>query len=179
MSSLKDYNIRFSGLKLGEHSFDYELDNEFFELFEYRDFESANVKAHIDFTKKENSLELDISIRGSVNVPCDITNDPFDLPVENDLELVVKFGEEYDDSEEDILVLPSGEIEMNLAQYLYELTVLAVPLKRICPEVQRGEKGQEVLARLEDLHPENRKQEEKDEENETDPRWDKLKDLLN
>lgn len=176
MLSLKDFDIRFSGLKLGEHPFDYQLDNSFFDLFEYRDFDSADIQAHINFHKKESSLELGINIKGTINVPCDITNDPFDLPVENRMDLVVKFGNEYDDSQEEILVLPTGEIEMNVAQYLYELSVLAIPLKRISPEVESGKKGKEILAKLEDLHPEGRKEEESEE---TDPRWDKLKDLLN
>jgi uncharacterized metal-binding protein YceD (DUF177 family) len=60
-----------------------------------------------------------------------------------------------------------------VAQYLFELMVLSLPAKRIHPDVQAGKAGTEVLQKLEDLSP---KQETP---TGTDPRWDKLSDLLN
>jgi uncharacterized metal-binding protein YceD (DUF177 family) len=51
--------------------------------------------------------------------------------------------------------------------------VLSLPAKRIHPDVQAGKAGTEVLQKLEDLSP---KQETP---TGTDPRWDKLSDLLN
>lgn len=168
--SLREYDIAFTGLKLGEHRFDYQLDNKFFSLFKYDEFLGADLHAEVHMVKKENSLEFQFSIRGTVEVPCDITTDPFDLPLESDLELVVKFGEEYDDSKDEILIIPAGEHKLNIAQYLYELSVLAVPLKRLS---EKGKKMQEE----EELKSE--KSEDKNEGSDIDPRWNKLKDLLN
>lgn len=178
MQRLKDYDVRFSGLKLGEHSFEYQLDNGFFALFGYTDFERSNLKGKLKLTKKENALELEFKVKGSVSVPCDITGDPFDLPVKNKMQVMVKFGAGYDDSDEEVLVLPMAEHTANVAQYFYEATVLAVPLKRVRPDLEESEMGQEILARLEQLGPENNRPTESGEE-EMDPRWDKLKDLLN
>jgi uncharacterized metal-binding protein YceD (DUF177 family) len=168
--SLREYDIAFTGLKLGEHRFDYQLDNKFFTLFEYDEFLSADLHAEVGMVKKESSLEFQFTIDGTVNVPCDITTEPFDLPLHHEMDLVVKFGQAYDDSKDEILIIPSGEHKMNIAQYLYELSVLALPLKRL------SEKGKELQLK-EEMNSD--KSENKDEGGETDPRWDKLKDLLN
>ncbi len=179
MQRLKDYDVRFSGLKLGEHLFEFQLTNEFFELFEYSDFEEADLTGYLKFIKKESSLELDFQIQGKVTVPCDITTDPFDLPIEAEMKLMVKFGEEFNDSDEEVLVLPMAEHTINVAQYFYELAVLTVPLKRVRPDLEESEEGKAILAQLEQLDPINSRPAEDKEPEEVDPRWNKLKDLLN
>ena len=167
--SLRDFDIAFTGLKLGEHSFDYQLDNTFFSLFEYDEFLGANLNAEVKLNKKETSLEWHMEISGSVNVPCDVTNQPFDLPLHNELEFVVKFGDEYDDSRDEILIIPAGDHKLNIAQYLYEMSVLALPLKRVSEEGKKLQEEEESL-------PESSEPEHTD--GEIDPRWNKLKDLL-
>lgn len=174
---LKDFDIVFSGLKLGEHQFDFQIDAGFFEAFDYPDFEEAEITATVQFLKRETQLRLDLHLEGRVWVPCDITNDMFWLPLSADARVMVKFGDEFDDSDEELLILPHGEHRLNVAQYLYEMAVLAKPLKVVHPDVEAGTKGQEILDKLEALAPEE--PEEKDDDEETDPRWDKLKDLLN
>ena len=90
--------------------------------------------------------------------------------------MVVKFGEEYNDDNEDILIVPHGEYEINVAQYIYELIILAVPAKRVHPGVEDGTLKSEILSKLEELSP-NKEKEEKTSE-EIDPRWNNLKKLL-
>ena len=63
-----------------------------------------------------------------------------------------------------------------MAQYIYELIVLAVPSKRIHPGVEDGSLQSDVLDKLEELSP---KEKEIKEEEDIDPRWNKLKNLLN
>ena len=176
MRKLKDYTIPFVGLKLGKHQFEYEIDNEFFEHFEYDDFNSANVQVELTLEKKTTLLELTFKASGTVNVFCDLTNEPYDQPISSELLLVVKFGDSYNDENEDLLILPHGEYEVNVAQYIYELIVLAVPSKRIHPGVEDGSLQSDVLDKLAELSP---KEKEIKEEEDIDPRWNKLKNLLN
>jgi len=176
MRKLKDYIIPFVGLKLGKHQFEYEIDNEFFEHFEYDEFNSANVKVDLTLEKKTTMLELTFKASGTVNVYCDLTNEPYDQPISSELLLVVKFGDSYNDDNEDLLILPHGEYEVDVAQYIYELIVLAVPSKRIHPGVEDGSLQSDVLDKLEELSP---KEKEIKEEEDIDPRWNKLKNLLN
>ncbi len=176
MKQLKEFTIPFVGLKEGEHRFDYNIDQTFFNHFEYEDFNATNVKADLILVKKSTLLELNFQISGTVNVNCDLTNEPFDQSISNKFDLVVKFGEEYNDEHIDILIVPHGEYEINVQQYIYEMIVLALPSKRIHPGVEDGTLDSEILDKLEELSPKIK--DVKTEEEETDPRWNTLKKLL-
>jgi uncharacterized metal-binding protein YceD (DUF177 family) len=121
-------------------------------------------------------LELNFKISGFVNVNCDLTNEPFNQTIKNEFDLVVKFGDEYNDEFVDILIVSHGTYEINIQQYIYELIVLAVPSKRIHPGVKDGTLDSDILKKLEELSP--KLKEEKETEEETDPRWNTLKKLL-
>lgn len=177
MKTMKEYTISFVGLKLGKHHFDYKIDNAFFAFFDYDEFNDAHVDASLLLTKKANMLELEFSIRGSVNINCDLTNVAYDQVVEDKLALVVKFGEEFDEVNEELLIIPHGEHQIAVQQYLYEAIVLAVPAKRIHPKVKDGSMGADILKKLEELSP--KATDERQNDGETDPRWNKLKELLN
>jgi uncharacterized metal-binding protein YceD (DUF177 family) len=135
---LKDFEIAFYGLKLGEHQFDFELSAAFFEVYNYHDFEKSKLKAHVKMFKRETQLALELTLSGEVWVPCDISNEMFWLPLEAETSLMVKFGDDFDDSNEDLLILPHAAHYLNVAQFLYEIAVLARPLKVIHPEVAAG-----------------------------------------
>ncbi|WP_188370244.1 MULTISPECIES: YceD family protein [Muriicola] len=174
MTTHKEFTIPFSGLKLGAHTFEYQIDNTFFESFEYVEFNAADIVVEVDFNKTSTVMELEMKARGTVNVACDLTNEPFDQEVTASLPLVVKFGDDYNDEDDEILVIPHGEHQFNIAQYVYEMLVLAVPQKRVHPGVKDGSLKSEALKKLRELQP----KESKTDKDNTDPRWDALKDLL-
>ena len=176
MKDLKEFDIPFIGLKDGSHIFDYQIDKKFFNIFQFDEFNEANVKASVNFVKRNSMMELDFNITGTVNVPCDVTNEPFDLPIEGSLPLIVKFGQEYNDDNEEILILPQEAYQLNIAQYIYELIILSTPNKRVHPQVLDGTMESEALKKLEELK--ITKEKTVDKQQPTDPRWDKLKDLI-
>jgi len=176
MKALKAYAIPFIGLKVGEHCFDYQIDNTFFQNYEYDEFNSVNVKVDLKLEKKTTFLELYFSALGSINVNCDITNEPYDQTIDDKFKLVVKFGNEYNNDIEDILILPHGDYEINVAQFIYELIVLAVPVKRIHPGIEDGTLQSDILSKLEELSPSEDHKTKSSED--IDPRWNNLKKLL-
>lgn len=176
MKALKEFNIQFVGLKEGEHHFEFEINNAFFQNFDFEDFNETNVKIALKFIKKSTLLELYFSAQGTVNVNCDLTNEPYNQVISDTFKLVVKFGAEYNDDNEDILIVPHGEYEINVAQYIYELIVLAVPAKRVHPGIEDGTLKSDILSKLEELSPENGNNEKASED--IDPRWNNLKKLL-
>jgi uncharacterized metal-binding protein YceD (DUF177 family) len=90
---------------------------------------------------------------------------------------VVKFGDEYNDEDTDILIIPNGAYEINIQQYIYELIVLAVPIKRVHPGIKDGTLDSDILKKLEELSPKTDTQKEIKQED-IDPRWNTLKKLL-
>ncbi|MFB9056914.1 DUF177 domain-containing protein [Mariniflexile ostreae] len=176
MKPLKEFTIPFVGLKTGKHHFEYKIDKKFFEYFEYEDFNDADVHVALVLDKKETLLDLHFKIYGTVNVNCDVTNEPYNQEVESEFDLVIKFGEEYNDEYEDILIVPHGTYEVSIQQYVYELIVLSVPTKRVHPGVEDGSLKSDILDKLEALSP--KLKDVKEEEEDIDPRWNTLKKLL-
>ena len=170
----REFSIPFIGLKEGKHRFGYDIDGLFFESFGYDEFNGANISVDALLNKTSTMMELDIMAKGSVNVNCDLTNEPYNQEIISDLHLVIKFGEAYNDEDDEILILPHGEHQFNIAQYVYEMLVLAVPHKRIHPGALDGTLKSEALEKLQELQP--KESEKKD--STTDPRWDGLKKLL-
>ena len=134
---------------------------------------SSSIKVSLTFVKKSTLFELSFSAEGTVEVPCDLTNELYDQEIASKLPLVVNFGPEYNDENEEILILPHEAYEFNVAQFIYEMIVLAVPNKRVHPKVLDGTMESEALKKLKELTI----KEVKTVEN-TDPRWDKLKNLI-
>ena len=176
MKPLKAFDIQFVGLKLGLHQYEYKIEQTFFELFEFEEYNSVDVKITIQLEKKATLLELHFLAEGFVNVNCDVTNEPYSQAIQSDFSLVVKFGPEYNDDNESILVIPHGAYKINAAQYIYELIVLAVPQKRLHPGVEDGSLDSAILKTLEKFSLKGPREDNSDKD--TDPRWDSLKKLL-
>ncbi len=165
--------IPFRGLKEEKHLFEFIINKEFFDIYQYDDIYDANLKVHLNFNKKSTLFELEFSVEGEVQVACDLTNELFLQPVTSDLELVVKFGDTYNDENIDILILPHGEYEVDVSKFVYEMIVLALPIKRLHPGVVNGTLKSEMLDKLKELQPKKINKNKG-----SDPRWDKLKELI-
>lgn len=171
-SILNAYSISYKGLKLGEHSFDFDIKNDFFTEFPEGEVKEGTLTAKILMNRQSNLLEFDIVIKGKVKVTCDRCLEQFFLPIDYKSFLLAKIGNEEVEDQADIIFLTENDHEVNLAQYLYESIHLSLPLKRY-----HGLKGtnnddcdQEMLKYITF---------EEDEPTEIDPRWQALKDLLN
>ncbi|AMC11615.1 DNA-binding protein [Lutibacter profundi] len=175
MKDLKEFDISFIGLKEGIHQFDYIIEKKFFDFFNYEEFYNSNIKVALSFLKKTTIYELHFDFKGWVEVTCDVTNELFKYPIETSIDLIVNFGDEFNDENEELLILPYAEHKMNVAQYIYEAIILGLPLRKIHPGVNDGTLHSVVLDKLKELEI---KEEKETENKKIDPRWDKLKDIL-
>ena len=171
MSLSNNFILKFAGLKDGKHKFEYEADLNFFKLYDYSEFNDAKTKFKIDFIKKSTVLELQIVCEGVVNINCTLSNEPFDYNLESQLKLIVKFGEYYDNSNDELLILPQGSHSIYLDQFLYEMVVLSMPIRNVHPGIEDGSIKSDIINRLKDFDI------NKEKSSNFDPRWDKLKQL--
>lgn len=169
MEKYKNYEVVFSGLREGKHDFQFEINKAFFELFDTeQEFTNPRIVADVLMDKHSTFLEFWISVNGFVTLTCDISNEKFDYPIENKIKILVKFGEEYDDSNEEVIIIPSSDHSFNVSQLIYEIVVLAIPMKKISPNLSDEDLG--ILEKYSF-------QEQKEKEEEIDPRWAALKKL--
>jgi uncharacterized metal-binding protein YceD (DUF177 family) len=171
MNYMKEFLISFSGLSLGKHEYEFEIKDKFFESLEYSELKKGSV--HVDMTLEKHSvmLVLNFSFKGEVTVMCDRCADDFEIPVEGENKLIIKFGPEPGEESEDIIVIGEGEHEIDVSQFIYEYIILALPLQRVHGDDAEGVSlcDPEVLKKLAEISVKH--------ETGTDPRWDALKGL--
>ncbi|KAB1229099.1 YceD family protein [Chryseobacterium viscerum] len=172
MDKLRNYDVSFSGLKNGKHEFKFEIDKTFFQLFDTeQEFTNPRIKVDVLLDKHTTFLEFEIKIKGLVELVCDITNENFDYPIENEIKILVNFGEEYDDSNEEVITIPTSDHAFNIAHLIYENVMLSIPMKKVSPNI-----SDEDLNILNQFSPKEIEEIE-EEEHESDPRWDALRKL--
>ena len=167
------YAIPLSGLKEGRHIIDFEIGKEFFELFQESEVKEGSLIANIEMDKRSSHLDLLVRISGNVSICCDRCLEMFLQPIVCENRLLVKFGKNIEDSDPDILSLPVDEHELDIQQQIYEFIHLALPIKRVHGDDEKGNSTCDpvMLEKLKALSIE--------EEKITDPRWDELKKLMN
>lgn len=161
------FRIPFEGLKTGKHSFQFILTDKFFESFPFSQIGSANIQADVEMDKQASMLVFEFSLTGSMQAVCDRCGDEMQMPVESSHRLIVKFGDEPGEFDDEILVIGHKEHEIDISQYLYEFAHLGVPLK--VAHEKKSDCNQKAIEKLREMEREN--------EEKTDPRWDKLKGI--
>ena len=177
MGYLSQFRISFSGLSQGLHEFNYLIEDKFFEepVFSGSEIQKARIRLTVDLLKQAGMLSLTFRFDSEVLVACDRCLEESYIPVNGVQRLLVKFGEEraHDPKNDDeILVLPPSETELDLSQYIYEYMNLLMPYQKIPCEIVSDSSlcNQEVIEKLHSYQM-------KEKEAEVDPRWDALKNI--
>lgn len=174
MNPYSSYRIPFLGPKIGRHEYDFELDDTFFASFEHSEITKGNVRADIALEKQSTMLILDFTLEGSVEGICDRCGDLLEVEVFHEDRLIVKYGDETGNAEDEILVVGPSEHILELHQYLYEYAHLGLPARMV--HETEAECNQKALALLNDLSsPEP--DDDDDDDDDVDPRWEALKNL--
>ncbi|MBI9066684.1 MAG: DUF177 domain-containing protein [Salinivirgaceae bacterium] len=169
-----DYNIPFRGLDEGKYQYQYSVDDSFFDAFPEGDIRKGQLTAQVDLLKRSTGLESDFKISGFVIVECDRCLDEFELPIEYEGKLYFEYGEESEELTEELVRLSGAENYLDAAKYISEFINLSVPIQKFHPEDENGKSlcNKEMLNRI-------NKASIKEEDEIDDPRWDKLRDLIN
>ena len=175
MRKRDSYAVRISGLGEGDHDFSFELDRQFFILFEHPDISNGNVHAEVILEKKTGVFSLHFSLTGNVEVLCDRCLEKFSTDISSKQSIFVKMGETPGEIEDDVLIIGRDDHEIEVGQYLFEFIMLALPYQRVHPDDSDGNStcNQEMLEQL-DAH----STKEPEGEEKIDPRWDALKGII-
>lgn len=188
MGKFKLYKLPLIGLPLGTHNYEYELGNQFFKDIDGTEVQKGNVHVALTVKNRGNIFELNFEISGVVQVPCDRCLDDMDYEVSTQEHLYVKFGKEYSEENDDVVIIPEEDGEINLAWFLYEFVALTIPLKHVhapgkCNKAMSFKLRKHTARRIgdeEDADTEDgfeEDEEEMEDDNTTDPRWDELKKI--
>ena len=183
------YKVELKNLSPGVHEYEYFLENKFFVDIDGDEVQEGKVKVNLTMKRTSMVFDMNFQLEGIVYVPCDRCLDDMELPVSTQNKLVVKFGKEYAEESEEIVIIPEEEGEINLAWFIYEFIALAIPMKHIhapgkCNKAMSSKLKKHTARRADD-------EDEFDEEAAddivvdddaadmpSDPRWDALKGLV-
>ena len=176
MKALKQFSIPFTGLKLGKHQFDFEIDKSFFDAFEYSLVKNGALKVELELDKQETMLLLNFRIWGTIQLNCDKCLAEFAQPIDIKERQIVKFAEDELESDDlEIIVLNRKESEIDVSEMIYEFINVAIPYINNCDQAGQDQTcDPEMIATLEKLASGAATDEE---EQSDDPRWAALKKL--
>jgi uncharacterized metal-binding protein YceD (DUF177 family) len=137
MSSRREFEIAFVGLKPGVHEFNYEIKDSFFEDYGEQDFWDCNATIKLLLEKTTNFMMLRFQVGGTVRVVCDRCNSDLPMSLFEDFTVTVKAvdnPEEMNETEEDpdVYYISRGESHLNVGSMIYEFVNLSIPTQKEC-----------------------------------------------
>lgn len=185
MGKFELYSIDLKNLTPGVHEFDYLLENKFFVDIDGDQVQKGEVHVHLTLKRSPMMFELNFHSEGVVIIPCDRCLDEMEQPIETDNRLVVKFGKEYAEESDEVLIVPEEDGTLNIAWFLYEFIALAIPMKHVhapgkCNKAMSAElKKHRARSMGEDSEADDVDDDEiSGRESSIDPRWNALKGLI-
>ncbi len=168
------YSVNIVGLSNKEHHFQYDIDHDFFRKYGTDLLSEGKFQVDVLLTKHETFIETEFRTKGAARLVCDRSLEPFDYPIENVSKIVFKYGEQLQEITDEIIVIPRDTAALELGQYMYEFISLAVPLKKLHPRFKDEAEENDVEGKI--VYS-SQTSEEKNDEEEIDPRWNILKKL--
>ncbi len=173
VKSMNEYVIRFSVLKDELETFEFSLEEKFFTFFESDAWEGGKVKAIVEASKRADGITLAVSLKGALLVICDRCLDTFWMDIDTHVRLFVKFGNALEELDENTLLVPREENQLDMSGFFYDYLVLSMPVKKVHPETEDGTSlcNSNMIEKLNEHIVLETKEN-------TDPRWEELKKLL-
>ena len=139
MSEQSHYIINLSRLSTGTHSFDIQLNNDFFASLEKTEILSGEVAAKVTLNLREEDYTLNIAVQGTVFVVCDRCLDPMPIDINDEQEI---FSDEEDNDQSSMTTH-----QLDLSWLAYEIVSINIP---IVHSHQPGECNQQMELLLHD-----------------------------
>lgn len=165
-------------MSAGVHIFDYVLNDDFFAAIQGPEIEKGELNVCVTVKKANLNIEIKIEMSGTVETICDRCLEPMEVDVETDETLFVKFGKEYQEEDNNLIIIPEDDGIFNIAWILYEFAALSIPISHMH---DNGECNPEMINLLHQHQAGSidNTADAKQENNEPDPRWAALKNILN
>ncbi|PVY40123.1 YceD family protein [Pontibacter virosus] len=181
MKKLRDYEIGIAKLSNRKHDYEFEMDDSFFALFEQEIILGGKLLAKVTLDKTESLLTLHFDIKGHVRLTCDRSLEEFDQPVDIEETLLIKFGEENAELDEDLWQITPETQTLNVAQHLYDYIGLSLPMKKLHPRFveEQDEDDERDILIYSSRQAGDSEGDDNDgnDDDDVDPRWDALKNL--
>lgn len=131
METLVQYALPVKGRRDGIHYFDFQIDRSFFKHFENAPIRDCAIDLKLELDKRPGMLVLQFDFSGTVQSECDRCLENIDLPVSGSQRLLVKMSSDPGREEAEVVYMDPEASSLQVAQYIYEFIVLALPMIRV------------------------------------------------
>ncbi|MDE6018921.1 MAG: DUF177 domain-containing protein [Muribaculaceae bacterium] len=145
MCDLKQFIIALPSLGEGHHEYEMKVDGDFFAARDNDDVKEADVTAYVDIDVHHGVYEIGITCQGWIDIPCDRCLDPMRLDVDEDYDVTVRYGEEYDEKE-DTIIIPESEVNFDLSPLVADTILLSIPLRHVHPAGECNPEMEEIMS---------------------------------
>ena len=143
----KEFDIDLLSIKEGKpFEKEYRIERDFFETRDNVDILGADVDVVLHIEKRHGGYRLEFDLAGDLEVPCDRCLEPVKIPVDTTYDIMVRHGEEFDDSRDDLLIIPENQTSIDVSGLINDTLLLEIPLRHVHPE---GECNADMLRELE------------------------------
>ena len=191
MGKFDKYKIDLKGMTADSLKYEFVLDNLFFANIDGPEVQRGKVNVELVVKKSSRAFDFHFQTDGVVYVPCDRCLDDMEQPITSTDHLRVKFGEEYSEEDDNLVVIPEDEGVINVAWFMYEFVALAIPMKHVhapgkCNKAMSSKLSKHLRTTPDedddfaedDFEEEDLSMADAEEEMKIDPRWADLKKLL-
>ncbi|TGE04074.1 YceD family protein [Hymenobacter fodinae] len=176
MKKDSQYDLNIAKLADKTHHFAFELDRAFFEQFDQQLIPDGKVHADVTLTKTDRLLTLDFDLHGTVRQICDRSLDEYDQEVDAQEQLLVRYGDQNLELDDNVLQITPDTQTLPIAQHLFDYIGLALPMKKLHPRFQNEpDDNPDADAKL--IFTTRQEGDDDDDSDETDPRWNALRNL--
>src|SRR5579863_3318961 len=143
MSSRREFEIPFVGLKPGIHEFSYKITDKFFDAYQQQDFKNCDAIVSLTLDKKNGFMMLKFEVNGKIEITCDRCGNMLPLDLWDEFNILVKLVEEPEimnqqEEDPDVYYISKGESHLHISDWIYEFINLSIPLQRMCKEEEIG-----------------------------------------
>lgn len=150
---LSIFRIPVHSSSIEVREYDFEIDDSFFAHFEYGEIQKGKLTARLAVVNSGRQIRIDLSLKGSVELPCDRCLDIYQQEINAEYVLYGKFGEDAGQDDIDVFWIPEDNNYVDLVPVLYDYINLSLPLKKIHSSGENGESlcNRDMLIRLDEI----------------------------
>ena len=189
MGKFDKYKIDLKGMQADTVKYEFLLDNLYFAHIDSPEIQKGKINVVLNVKRTSRAFELSFETEGVVWVPCDRCLDELELSINSSDKLMVKFGREFAEEGENLIVIPEDEGEINVAWFMYEFIELSLPMKHVhapgkCNKSMSSKLNKHLRTTADDESEDNFEPVDgdanvvEDIEEQIDPRWNELKKIL-
>jgi uncharacterized metal-binding protein YceD (DUF177 family) len=175
MDVLAPFRIPAAAFKADEASYEWTIGNDFLALFdEVHEGIDGQFDVQLELYKSGGIITADFIVKGGINTTCDTCSASIFLPIESDFQVMFKFGNP-DESTDEVIFIDEEAPNFEAGQLIYDFVMLSVPISHRIQNCQKMENPPcdfTILKYLSENVVEDQPKEEKDSP------WDDLKKII-